>query len=258
MSETFKLRWNDFQSNVSKSFGLFRKESYLQDITLVSDDLETMSAHKLVLSACSEYFKNLLQKTERNSQTLLVLDGIISTDLRNVLDYVYDGEVRIAQDEIDRFLKVARKLKLEGLGQEEAIDVNEEDMKAEDVSESEEDLPKTRDFKPRYLGDDKVSIINNYGESMSESEHKKRLQENVIEHADWSASCKICGKIFQAGKRKRDSEASARRHVEIHFDGLTYRCAFCNKEFRSRNVHNSHVSKAHFKSLQNKIQYDEP
>ena len=113
-SEKYCLKWNDFQTNVSKSFGLFRNESYLHDVTLVSDDYKHIPAHKLVLSACSEYFKNILQQTKQ-SQPLLCLDGVSSTDLQNVLDYVYEGEVRIYQEDLDRFLNVAQKLKLEGL-----------------------------------------------------------------------------------------------------------------------------------------------
>ena len=49
MSEKFSLKWNDFHSNVSKSFELMRNEEYLQDVTLVSDDDFQVKAHKLVL-----------------------------------------------------------------------------------------------------------------------------------------------------------------------------------------------------------------
>ena len=78
MSEKFCLKWNDFHSNVSKSFGLFRKEDYLHDVTLVSDDNHQISAHKLVLSACSEYFKNIFKNNNKsNAQTLLCLEGMI-------------------------------------------------------------------------------------------------------------------------------------------------------------------------------------
>ena len=55
MPEKFFLKWNDFYSNVSKSFGLLRNEDYLHDVTLVSDDYKQVTAHKLVISACSEY-----------------------------------------------------------------------------------------------------------------------------------------------------------------------------------------------------------
>ena len=114
MSEKFNLKWNDFHTNVSKSFGLFRNESYLHDVTLVSDDFKQIPAHKLVLSACSEYFRNILKETKQH-QPLLCLDGVNSEDIRNVLDYVYDGEVRILQEDLDRFLNIAQKFKLEGL-----------------------------------------------------------------------------------------------------------------------------------------------
>ena len=61
MSEKFCLKWNDFDSNVCKSFGILRNEEYLQDVTLVSDDHKKVVAHKLVLSACSEYFRDIFK-----------------------------------------------------------------------------------------------------------------------------------------------------------------------------------------------------
>ena len=51
MSEKFSLKWNDFQSNVSRTFSLLRSEEEFFDVSLVSDDQKMMSAHKLVLSA---------------------------------------------------------------------------------------------------------------------------------------------------------------------------------------------------------------
>ena len=62
MSEKFCLRYNDFQSNVSKSFSTLRNEDLYYDVTLVSDDQKQVPAHKLILSACSEYFRNILKQ----------------------------------------------------------------------------------------------------------------------------------------------------------------------------------------------------
>ena len=99
MSENFSIKWNDFHSNVSKSFGLFRNEEYLHDVTLVSDDHHQVSAHKLVLSACSEYFKNIFKKNNnKHAHPLLCIDGIASEDLGNIMDYIYNGEVKIYQN----------------------------------------------------------------------------------------------------------------------------------------------------------------
>ena len=114
MSEKFCLKWNDFNANVSKSFGLFRNAKYLHDVTLVSDDHKKVEAHKLVLSACSEFFKDIFENNH-HSHPLLCLDGISYLDMSNIMDYIYNGEVQIYQENLDRFLAIAQRLKLDGL-----------------------------------------------------------------------------------------------------------------------------------------------
>ena len=85
MNEKFCLKWNDFHDNTIKTFSKLRKEDAFFDVTLVSDDQSQMMAHKVVLSSCSKYFKNLL-KTDNNSHPLICLTGIKSSDLENILD----------------------------------------------------------------------------------------------------------------------------------------------------------------------------
>ena len=126
MSEKFSLKWNDFQSNVSRTFSQLRSEEEFFDVSLVSDDQKMMSAHKLVLSASSPYFKHILT-TNKHSHPLLCLEGVSSQNLNFVLDYIYQGEVQIFQEQLDEFLKIAQKYQLEGLTAQE-----EEEIKAEE------------------------------------------------------------------------------------------------------------------------------
>ena len=112
--EKFCLKWNDFQTTVSQSFGILRQEEDFFDVTLVSDDEVQVSAHKLVLSACSTFFKTILKKNV-HSNPLIYLSGVSSTYLSFVLDYIYHGEVEIFQEHLDGFLDVAQKLKVSGL-----------------------------------------------------------------------------------------------------------------------------------------------
>ena len=46
---------------------------------------------------------------------MICLIGITSTDLENVLDYIYHGEVQVFQKDIDNFLNIAQRLKLGAL-----------------------------------------------------------------------------------------------------------------------------------------------
>ena len=115
--EKFSLKWNDFSSNVHKSFQNLRKEEDFFDITLVGDDFKHVTAHKLVLSSCSEYFKMVFSNNKQyfKSHALICLEGLNQSDLNNILDYIYYGEIQIHQHDLDRFLGIAERLKLEGL-----------------------------------------------------------------------------------------------------------------------------------------------
>ena len=117
MGEKFCLKWNDFQSTVSTSFKSLRQEEDFFDVTLVSDDEVQMSAHKIILSACSSFFKSILRKNP-HQHPLIYLSGVNSANLAYILDYIYQGEVMLYQNNLDQFLDMAQKLKISGLNQE--------------------------------------------------------------------------------------------------------------------------------------------
>ena len=114
MAEKYFLKWNDFQVNVSSSFKVLRQEKDFFDVTLVGDDERHISAHKIILSSSSDFFKNIFRKMS-HSNPLIYLTGMNSSELEHVLDYIYEGEVQLFQDNLDTFLNVAQKLKIKGL-----------------------------------------------------------------------------------------------------------------------------------------------
>ena len=60
-SELYNLRWNDFQSCLSTSVGDLLEEKDFTDVTLACSDGQNFPVHKVVLSACSTYFKKILK-----------------------------------------------------------------------------------------------------------------------------------------------------------------------------------------------------
>lgn len=56
----FCLRWNNFHSNIAASFEHLRDHEEFVDVTLACEG-RSLKAHKIVLSACSPYFKDLLK-----------------------------------------------------------------------------------------------------------------------------------------------------------------------------------------------------
>ena len=84
-------------------------EDFLQDVTLVGDDNSQIAAHKLVLSACSEYFNSIF-KRNKHFHPFLCLEGVNSMEIKNLLAYMYNGEVSVFQEDLDNFLIVKKNL----------------------------------------------------------------------------------------------------------------------------------------------------
>ena len=115
--EKFCLRWNDFETNVSQAFRELREEKDFFDVTLACED-EQVSAHKVILSACSPFFRGILRKNP-HQHPLLYLKGVKYQEMLAVLNFMYMGEVNVAQDDLNSFLAVAEELRVKGLTQGE-------------------------------------------------------------------------------------------------------------------------------------------
>jgi len=238
MSENFFLKWNDFHSNASEAFRRLRNDDYFHDVTLVSDDQKQLTAHKVVLSACSEYFNNIL-KQNKHPNPLLCLEGVNSEDLNNVLDYVYHGEVKIYQDDLDRFLKIAERLKLEGLMSD-----------AENVIGESKEVPERKVFTNEDYetfaidtdDSDNKFVIPQNSKIMIDSEEFASIEEldaTILEKMEKEGNkwkCKICCRIMR-------TPSYLKEHIEIHFDGLSFQCPECNATARSRQSLRHHIRK---------------
>jgi len=116
-SEKFCLRWNDFESNISVAFRELREEKDFFDVTLsVGPGHQHIQAHKLILSACSPFFRGVLRQNP-HAHPLLYLKGVGFSELQAVLNFMYHGEVNVAQEELNTFLAVAEELQVKGLTQ---------------------------------------------------------------------------------------------------------------------------------------------
>ena len=233
MSEQYCLKWNAFQSTVSNSFSILRKEESLFDVILVSDDHVQTSAHKLVLSACSNFFKDIL-KTTSHPQPVIYLSGVTSTMIGYILDYIYLGEVSLYQEELDIFLETAQKLKIEGLLSTEksnTLDLKNEkhdtDQVFEDVKSTIFDAVKP-DVKERPLKNNPIVRI----ESQREEELEAKKNEMLVKKSG-VYYCNLCG---HSGSDRRNMQ----RHTEIHIEGMAHICTYCGKSFRSKNSYRTH------------------
>ncbi|KAI5721857.1 longitudinals lacking protein-like isoform X1 [Diaphorina citri] len=113
--QQYYLKWNDFQSNMVTSFKHLRNDNSFTDVTLACEG-QTCKAHKMVLSACSPYFKTLLEENP-SKHPIIILKDVPFKHLTDILEFMYAGEVNVSQDQLPSFLKTADRLKIKGLAE---------------------------------------------------------------------------------------------------------------------------------------------
>ena len=159
---------------------------------------------------------------------------------------MYNGEVQIYQHDLDRFLLVAQRLRLQGLLSdplnEETVEekFHEENIKSEQVQSS-----KIAEFKEMRVTevDYREAIVPVSINQQELDDVNEKVNEYMEKCSDGSYKCKICGKI-PTGKNSGKTQ-NMRNHIETHMEGLSFPCPICQRTFRSRNSLSSHKSQTH-------------
>ena len=94
---------------MNNAFRDLRKDNEFTDVTLSCEDGHQVEAHKVILSASSPLFENLL-KRNKHAHPLIYMRGINSEDLLAIIDFLYYGEANIYQENFDNFLNLPEEL----------------------------------------------------------------------------------------------------------------------------------------------------
>ncbi|XP_043799294.1 uncharacterized protein LOC122718375 isoform X3 [Apis laboriosa] len=113
MSNQICLKWNSFLNNIATSFESLWEEEGLVDVTLASDG-QCLTAHKVILSASSPFFKKVFQ-TNPCQHPVIILQDVHFSELEALLIFIYKGEVNIEQKNLPALLKAAETLQIRGL-----------------------------------------------------------------------------------------------------------------------------------------------
>ena len=239
--EKLCLKWNDFQDQAQASFHELRNDIDFTDVTLACED-KSIKAHKVILSACSPFFKKLL-KTYPHHQPLIYMKGLKSNSLTAIIDFLYLGEANIFQEELESFLSLAEELQIKGLEsrpEETVFDPMSSFNRSEDVANSNQ---QTAQETKIWNGKFDFDASAHKGTVMP---YHQKLKQNSIISPDTMARIQSMIEKRAEGYNCTNCDYTTRvlghmkEHVEKHIEGLQYPCNLCHKTFRSSHSFRNH------------------
>ena len=156
---TLSVSWNDFPNVATSLFNELSTDTAFTDVTLVSEDLQQVRAHRVILATSSTLFGSILATLTR-PDPLLYLKGVQHRQLEALLTFIYQGKAEVEEDHLEEFMEAATQLGIKGLvkggggDQEEGKEADK--LKKKQVSKTKE--PEINSCNDEQ--DSKESLIN--------------------------------------------------------------------------------------------------
>merc|ERR1711936_1443340 len=115
--QQYCLKWNNHRSTLFSVFDTLLEEESLVDVILSAEG-QFLKAHRVILSACSPYFRNLFNSHYlQEKQPVVIVKDMEFDNLKSLRDYMYKGEANVPQQMLPAFIKDAESLQIRGLAE---------------------------------------------------------------------------------------------------------------------------------------------
>ena len=255
-----KLTWQTYPDHLKEIMHNLLTTDDCKDVTLVSDDMKSIKAHRNILSACSPLFKNIFQMESNNyHHTVVFLQGMPFSEIESIIQLIYLGQAQVNchEDRINEFFTVAKHLQIKEL--------------LKDYGEPKH-IPKTVNLPNKQQHtklEDLYSVGGNYKCPQCEKyfSYKSALLSHVKgQHQGIKYACTQCQyKATQQSNLKKhilsvhegvkydcnqcDFKAARQDSLTVHIqakhEGVKFPCSLCNYQFTRPNNLASHVLSVH-------------
>lgn len=254
MAESTKyfLRMNNFEEKSKFVVKQLQIGKFFCDLTLSCEDKQ-IETHKVIVSFFSPILKNILKQ---NQSSEIYLANVDFRHLQNLINFMYQGEVTVANEDLSSFLDIAHALQVKGLSGRN----KKENNLAEDVSQnavtsvkSEKNLTAEKVKHNNILQTtttlsevkNELKINEEYNDSfppkkeMEDKAIKQDKKENIVSICGpKQLICKVCEKVFI-------KRSSLQGHIQSVHEGRRYPCSQCDYMATQMGSLNVHVKTIH-------------
>lgn len=108
-----RLRWNSHVESLQQLFESLLEQQLFVDVTLACEG-GSLRAHRVMLSACSSYFRRVLHEAGTKSPVIIMRD-VPRSEMDQILQFIYRGEIHVPEASLPSLLRTARLLEIRGL-----------------------------------------------------------------------------------------------------------------------------------------------
>jgi len=241
----YELSWKEFEQCAGQTFkDHFSLEEYC-DVTLACDDEKQVKSHKMVLSACSPFFKKIL-RSNPHQHPLIYLKGIKFESLNSILKFMYLGETKVTEDELKPFLEAAEELKVKGLTDKEtSINLADKIKKEPSIAAA---IPETNTIDYSNNDYEQFSYVDVAGNEVSNQiatadfiyANSGYEADNVTESVYDPNSVSYSGTNFLT-----EFQTLTDMDIKCVIDKTKYPCSQCVYKAASKDLLEEHVSSIH-------------
>jgi len=243
------------------------------NVTLLSRDNRVVSGHRDILMLNSDYFQKILKVRREEPHPVIKVDQATRDELNLMMDFIYNGQVLVSQEQLETFIKLGHLFKLKGMVDEKyTVDLNtsveDEDIDCvvilglDDVNQDVKRSPERKDIfsyarepnqsvkedlqdfssevyerieRKKIIGGRPDYTIVYRGKLTSKHELKFILMEYYSTTEVGLFKCNVCAK-------DASNSSHIREHVQSHMDDLYFVCDGCGKQLKTAARHRSHLS----------------
>ncbi|XP_037090033.1 uncharacterized protein LOC119110355 isoform X2 [Pollicipes pollicipes] len=118
---SIQLKWTSYQDDMRSLFCKLLQSEDLSDV-LITNGSKSIKCHRVILSSACKNFYDLL-KTHAGD-VVIYLGSVHTSDMTSLVNFMYSGEVDVAQGRLSAFLTLARQWGVRGLCQSTDADAD--------------------------------------------------------------------------------------------------------------------------------------
>ena len=265
--EKYNLNWHNYSEHLKEMLHNMMKSDELTDVTLVCDDKMQLKAHKVVLSACSPVFKNIIKDVPAK-KSIIYLRGIQHQEMESILEFMYLGVATLYQARMRDFFDVAKNLEIKDVEFDNELPIN---IKQEIHESIDDSAPKgidgLKNEEKEYFNDSSKEILEQKVEENCIRDPlvvKENLTCLELQKSHKKYQCNYCQSRFITSNslakhiktmhvkficsqcsNQFTTQQSLTKHIQTIHEGVKYACSKCNLEFSQQSNLKQHIKSIH-------------